>query len=360
MQRSHPFLFVLLLTGLVLAGCDSGSTVPDDIGSSTAVSFGTASATISEGDDPFTLDVVAADPGHKEFTAELVLTDQGTLGPDEFDGPSTTTLNFEQSTTAGIARSFDIEVVDDDLFLEGDETLVYELQNADGAALGDVTTFTLTVEDNDTVDDPQTIETARGQALGDAVTVRGIVLRKDGSNIFIQDDSGPTGASGIVVRNGDLADAYEAGTIQPGDLLQAEGELGAFSGLLQVSGDVTFYELARDTQALPTPQTVTVDDLLNGGGEEYESEWVTIADLTINPDGDATFQGGTNYDVSDPSTMESTALRIIDESFYVGEPIPSSAVTFTGVVGQFNFEFGGARGPDDGYQLFAIVDGDLE
>jgi uncharacterized protein YdeI (BOF family) len=360
MQRFHLSLFVLLLTGLVLAGCDSSTGIPDDLGSNSQVGFASSDTTVSEDAGTVTIDVTATDPGYKTFSVQAVLTDQGTLGPNDFDGPESVTLNFPQSTTSGGSQSFTVSIVDDNLFLEGDETVVYELQGADGVALSETTTFTLTVEDDDTVGAPQTIETARSQALGDAVTVRGIVLRKDGSNVFIQDDSGPTGASGIVVRDGDLADAYEAGDIQPGDLLQAEGELGAFSGLLQVSGDVTYYELERDTQALPDPQTVTVADLLNGGGEDYESEWVTITDLTIDPDGDATFQDGTNYDVTDSSTMNSTALRIIDESFYVGEPIPSGAVTFTGVVGQFNFGFGGARGPDDGYQLFAIMEGDLE
>lgn len=364
MQRIHRLLALLLAVGLVATGCDSSTGIPDDLGQSTTVSFERAELSAPEDiGDSVSFDIIVEDPGYKEFAVELVRTG-GTANPDEVDAPETTTITFPQSTTSGQTFTYTIDVNDDNLFNEGDETVTYELQSPADASLGDITSFTFTIEENDIADEPQTIDNARSQSLGATVTVRGVVTRKEGSNVFIQDESGSTGVSGIVVRDqsdGGVAEAYNAGDIQPGDEIQVTGELGAFSGLLQVSGaDVTYIQIERDAEGLPTPQTVTVADLLNGGGEDYESEWVTITDLIIDPDGDATFQDGTNYDITDSSTTNSAALRIIDESFYVGEPIPSSAVTFTGVVSQFNFGFGGARGPDDGYQLFAIVEGDLE
>lgn len=361
MLTHYTRVLVLLAALAVFAGCDSAS-VPSDLGSDTTVSFTSASEEISEEDGSVTFEIVVNDPGFAPFSVELVRSDN--MSDAEVDAPESMTLDFPESITSGETRSFTIDIEDDDFFAEGTEEIAYTLENPSGASIGDVPTFTLTVEENDEIpadqQNAQTIENARAQSLGARVIVRGVVTRRDGSNIFIQDESGDTGASGIVVRDGDLADAYEAGDIQPGDRIHAVGELGAFSGILQVSGGVDFYELEREVYETPAPQSVTVDDLLDGGGELYESELVTITDLTVDPDGASEFEDGTNYDATDPSTSSSITLRIIDDSFYVGEPIPSSAVTYTGIVGQFNFGFGGARDPDTGYQLQPILEGDLE
>jgi len=362
MLTHYTRAFVLLAALAIFAGCDSAS-VPNDVGSDSTVSFTSASETVSEDEGSVTFEVTVNDPGFTTFSVELVRSG-GTLSTSDVDAPETMTIEFPESVTSGETRTFEIDINDDDFFDEGDETITYELQDGNGVNIGDTPSFTLTVQENDNIptedQGAESIDNARAQSLGADVIVRGIVTRKDGSNIFIQDDSGPTGASGIVVRDEDLADAYDAGDIQPGDRIHAVGELGAFSGLLQVSGDVSFYELERDSYDTPAPQAVTVDDLLDGGAENYESELVTITDLTIDGDGSSTFEEDTNYDASDASTSSNITLRVIDDSFYVGESIPSSAVTYTGIVGQFNFGFGGARGPDTGYQLQPILDGDLE
>lgn len=368
MSRISEQLLPLLLTGVVLgglllAGCDSGGPlVPSDVGSNTTVSFTLADTTVSEAGGSVTFGVEPGDAGFKQFTVDIVRT-ENQLGPDDARLPEPTTVTFDSSTTSGETVTYTIEIEDDSLFNEGNETVTYALQNPSNAALGETSTFTLTVEENDTAPDAQTIATARDQSLGTPVTVRGVVTGKDGSNIIIQDESGTTGASGIVVRDDRLEAEYLDGVIQPGDLIQASGELGAFSGILQVSGDdLSFIQLERDTQALPDPQAVTVSDLLGGGGEDYESERITITGLTIDDGGDDTFQEDANYSATDNSTTQSVTLRIIDaeDSFYVGEPIPTEAVTFTGVLYQFNFGFGGARDPDTGYQLYPLFEGDLE
>lgn len=362
MINVYTRILVLFAAFALFAGCDSGS-VPSDVGNDSTVSFDTATATIAEDGGSITFDIVVNDPGFKAFTIDLVRT-SSELSAADVDAPETTTIEFPESVTSGESRTFEIEINDDDFFDEGSETITYELQNGSGVGIGDVASFILTVEENDEIPaeqaNAQAIANARAQALGADVIVRGIVTRKDGGNIFIQDESGDTGASGIVVRDFDLADAYDAGDIQPGDRIHVAGELDAFSGILQISGGVDFYELERDAYETPAPQSVTVDDLLDGGGELYESELVTIADLTVDGDGSSTFEDGTNYDATDASTTSDITLRIIDDSFYVGESIPTSAVTYTGIVGQFNFGFGGARGPDTGYQLQPILEGDLE
>ncbi len=205
-----------------------------------------------------------------------------------------------------------------------------------------------------------TINQVRQESNGTSVFTLGVVTRVDGQNVFIQDESGPTGASGIVVRNGDLADDVRDGGIDPnpGDRIQVSGELGAFSGLLQISSNVQ-YTVDQTGVGLPSPQSVSVSDLLNGGGEDYESELITISGLTVDGGGDSNFQGGKNYDATD-SSGDTVTLRISDNSFYVGEPIPGGSVTFEGVLSQFNGGFGGAREPDEGYQTLPLIDGDLE
>jgi uncharacterized protein YdeI (BOF family) len=365
MQRIYRLFALLLAVGFVAVGCDSGSGIPDDLGEGTTISFERSALSAPEDTGSVSFDIIVDDPGHKEFTVELVRTG-GTVNPGDVDAPETTTITFPQSSTSGQAFPYTIEVTDDDLFNEGEETVTYELQNPSDASLGETTSFTFTVEENDVADDPQTIDNARSQSLGAMVTVRGVITRKEGSNVFIQDESGPTGASGIVVRdeseNG-VAESYDAGDLQPGDEIQVTGELGAFSGLLQVVGteemDVTYIRIERDADALPPAQSVTVDELINNG-EDYESERIEITGLSIDPDGDTEFGSNANYDATDASTAASITLRVTDDSFYAGEPIPTTAVTFTGVLGQFNFGFGGAREPDTGYQLLPLVEGDLE
>ncbi len=215
-------------------------------------------------------------------------------------------------------------------------------------------------------DDPEliTITEARGMSDGEVVRVQGIVTRLEGSNVRIQDESGTVGADGadgIVVRSGALADAIETGAISSGGRIQATGPLDAYNGLLQINedaGDLT-YELATEDAGLPAPQSVSS---LADIGENYESELVQVEGLTIATD-EETFStdggdGFGNYTVTDGEGNE-LLLRIPFGSFYDGEPIPDGAVTFTGVVGQFNGAGPGAREPDTGYQLFAIAEGDL-
>jgi len=552
MQRFLSVSLALALIAVIVAGCDSGSGIPSDLGENSTLAFVTTSDTAPEDTSSYSVDIVVNDPGFKELTVDVVLSEASTVDPSEVELPENTTLSFPESTTAGETRTFTFEVIDDDTFLEGDETIVLELRNASGGSPDDaMSTFTLTVTEDDVtlttqeaknlpegeraivegivtrieedgiylqddagalfvfdssivsettqgdevridgstayfsglfqldgvgtdgitvlssgndlpdaqvvtlgelesngeqyeselirveafdidnggaatfsggenypisnssgsltlripggselIDDPipgnanfqgvlgqfndfgppddntgyqllglldsdlennqapaTPISDARQEPDGTRVIIEGIVTRKDGSNVYLQDDSGATGASGIVARDGALADAYEMGDVNPGDLLRVSGDLGSFSGLIQVGSNVDFEVVAAGV-GLPTPQSITIGDVLNGGGEDYESELVTISGLTVDAAGDTNFQGDTNYDASDGN--DTITLRISDQGFYNGAPIPSGTVTYEGVLGQFNFGFGGARLPDEGYQLLPLMDGDLE
>ena len=166
-----------------------------------------------------------------------------------------------------------------------------------------------------------------------------------------------TGASGINVRSSDLADAIDAGDVNLGDRILVGGELGAFSGLLQIGGDVVF-RVDQGGVGVPTPQTITVADTQNGGGEDYESEFVAVEQLTFE-DGGGTFESGTNYAAEGPNGNTIT-VRITSNSFYSGASIPTGEVTVQAPLSQFNAGFGGAREPDEGYQLLPLLDGDIQ
>lgn len=197
------------------------------------------------------------------------------------------------------------------------------------------------------------IDEAR-QSLGEEVIIEGTVSRAFGVFARVQDDSGPTGASGIVIRQagGGNSDAFqgdiESGTIQPGTTLQLTGTVTEFNGVVQINGsDLSSYEVLSQGNA-PSPQSVTLADL-ESGGEDYESELVEITDLTF-PSASGTFENGTNYDVTDGTATLTLRVQNDDETALGGEPIPSEAFTYTGVVGEFN----------ESYQLIPVRPGDLE
>lgn len=201
------------------------------------------------------------------------------------------------------------------------------------------------------------IAEARAQSDGTRVTVEGVFTRIEGSNARIQDPSGPTGASGIVVRSDTLEMNIEDGEVETGDRLRVTGTLDSYNNLKQINADQgpLSFEIVEEDAGLPDAQNVSVAQFVENG-EDYESELVRVEGLTIDPGGDDTFAAGGsegNYPVTGPNGNTVT-LRIPGGSFYGGEPIPEGEVTFEGVAGQFSFD-----DPDSGYQLLAIEEGAL-
>ena len=198
-----------------------------------------------------------------------------------------------------------------------------------------------------------TIAEAHSAALGTEVTVRGTVTRAYGAYARIQDQSGPTGASAIVIRQtaGPASTSFQddigRGLIQPGTVLQVTGATSAFRGLLQINNDdLASYEvIEQDT--LPFPQPVTAATL-KANGEDYESELVTVFDLSF-PSASGSFANGTTYQAADSTAaidfrVQGSSATALGSSF-----IPQSPFAFTGVVGQF----GG------NYQLLPVRPSDL-
>ena len=208
-----------------------------------------------------------------------------------------------------------------------------------------------------------TIAEAREKGTETTVVIEGTVTRTFGSYARIQDESGPTGASGIVIRQtgGENADAFQQDiadeNIRRGTQLRITGTTSAFAGLFQINNDdLSNYEIVGQTDAAPDPQTVTLADLQGSGGEDYESELLRVEGLSF-PDASGSFESGTTYTVenADGTPLE---FRVQDdaETNIIGESIPDGTFTYQGVLGQFN----GFSGNDEGYQFIPIQPSDIQ
>jgi hypothetical protein len=208
-----------------------------------------------------------------------------------------------------------------------------------------------------------TIAEAREKGTETTVVIEGTVTRAFGSYARIQDESGPTGASGIVIRQtgGENADAFQQDiadeNIRRGTQLRITGTTSAFAGLFQINNDdLSNYEIVGQTDAVPDPQMVTLADLQGPGGEDFESELLRVEGLSF-PDASGSFESGTTYTVenADGTTFE---FRVQDdaETNIIGEPIPDGTFTHQGVLGQFN----GFSGNDEGYQFIPIQPSDIQ
>ena len=345
MQRFFSIAFALLLIAAAFAGCDSSPGIPSDLGENSTLAFKTTSDTAPEDTSEYSVDIVVNDPGFKELTVNVALAEASTIDPSEVELPENTTLTFPESTTSGETRTFTFEVVDDDTFLEDDETIVLELRNLSGASPAEsMSTFTLTVTEDDVT---LTAQEAKALPEDERAIVEGTVTRVEDDGIYVQDD---TGALFVF-------DSSIVGETAQGDDVRVDGTTAYFNGLFQLSDvgtdGLTVLSSGND---LPDAQTVTLGELATSG-EAYESELIRVQEFTIDDGGAATFSGGENYPVSDASG--SLTLRIPSGSGLEGESIPETA-NFLGVLGQFNGAGSAADEPDEGYQLLGLLAGDVQ
>ena len=191
------------------------------------------------------------------------------------------------------------------------------------------------------------ISEARGEGPGATVTIDGKVTRDFGSYVRIQDESGATGASGLVIRqtSGGLSSAFQEdisdGTIAQGTQLQVTGTLSEFNGLLQINNEDLSDYAVQGQDALPQAQNVELSTL-SAEGEDYESELVQIDSLTfVNPDTtEGTLNEGLTYKVEGPSgTTFDYRVQGASETAVIGAPINPGMFTYTGVVGEFRGTF---------------------
>lgn len=145
-----PFACLLLLTALLVAGCDNGGGIPDDLGDNTTFSFDAQRATVAEDSvETVTLMVVVDDPGYKELSVGLTFdAAQSTASVEDFVGlPTDTTFTFPRSTTSGDTRTVTFSIRGDDAPGEDQESAVFMLTNPRSGSVGEIGTFTLVLND---------------------------------------------------------------------------------------------------------------------------------------------------------------------------------------------------------------------
>ena len=163
------------------------------------------------------------------------------------------------------------------------------------------------------------IEEARTMALGQSVTVQGIVINGDELGIirYLQDSS-----AGIAAYPGNgSAEGFDE-NVKIGDEIQVTGILSDFNDLLEIS-PITTYEILSSNNALPEPKVVSMDEV----GKSNESELIKLK-CTIF-DGSGNFEEGT-IEVRDING-NSIAMFIQSGHQVIGLPIPSSAVDIVAI-----------------------------
>ncbi len=169
----------------------------------------------------------------------------------------------------------------------------------------------------------QDIATVRTLAQGETVTIQGIITTGSefGSVRYLQDES-----AGIAVFDSDFANQVE-----PGFEVVITGQLSEFNGLLQIAkGDgVVDFQIINENAGVPEPRVLPIEEAFTEAAEGLliKLEGVTFAD------GGGTFEGGTNYDITDGT--QTAALRIDNRTDIVGATIPTDATDVVGVMGEY-------------------------
>lgn len=199
-----------------------------------------------------------------------------------------------------------------------------------------------------------TIAEARALPNASNVIIEGVITRGLGAFTRIQDAT-----AGIVIRqtSGSFFESLASGGLMAGDKIRVTGKTSEYMSLKQINTvDLLSWERLSRGNSLPTPQIVTLAEIA-ANGEQYESELITITDITINSAGDVNFAAAKTYNITDPSDATNTVvLRTSNaaDSDIDGTPIPTAKCVFTGVVGQFN-----STNPAAGYQLMPVLATDV-
>lgn len=144
---------------------------------------------------------------------------------------------------------------------------------------------------------------------------------------YIQDASGA-----ILIDDNDdvITTAYNVGD----GITGIKGKLGSYGGVLQFVPQVD-PGTASSTGNTITSEVVTIAEL-TANFENYESEWITINDVTFSDaDGSATFAASQNYDITD-GTNTLVFRTAFSNADIIGEVIPSSSADITGPASEFN------------------------
>ncbi len=205
------------------AGFDPGAWIGAPV-TTTTVSFASSSASVAEDAGTYDLVVTISNPdANTATTADVVLTSGDAADIDNY---TTQTVTFP----AGSSDNQTVVItITDDSEVEGDETLIFELQNVSGgdnASTAAPYQFNLTINDNDFADvpdivineimqNPSAVADDQGEwfelfnASDSDVDINGWAIKDDGSDSHTIDNGGSLiiSAGGYLVLgiNGDIA-----------------------------------------------------------------------------------------------------------------------------------------------------------
>lgn len=173
------------------------------------------------------------------------------------------------------------------------------------------------------------IASARSQAEGSTVTVRGIVTNgaELGRIRYLQD-----GTAGIAAYPGTGSAAGFEAAVKPGDSLEVTGKLLVFSDLLEIS-PITAYKVISSEHPSPTPRPVSLADL----GESLEGQLLSIACASFDNAG-GTFSGKTTFSLTDGGGT-SAKLYLPNGHPLLGTPIPAAPVRLTAILSEYKSNF---------------------
>jgi len=307
---------------------------------------------VSEGDVTATFRLSMANVTDMD-TASVTL---NVVGGSAMDGTdfvlNNTIVTFGSDGNGGVSDGeFSISLLDD-ILVEGSETIILNLSDANGAVIASVGDLVITIVDNDGIDpgfypllEIQDVTTVDAEGVVDSINrtceLRGIVYGinlSPGGLLFTIVDKNDND-DGIAVFNGGTDFGY---TVTEGDEVSVIGTIDQFRGLQQINADSVF--VLSNNNALFAPEFTT--DL----GEDEESKLIRINNLTIVSV--ATGAAGDNYTVTD-GTNEYT-MRIDADNELFGTTLPANFDAI-GLGGQFD----NASPFDEGYQFLPRYTADI-
>jgi len=325
----------------------------------TKVQFTSSGQTYGENAGAVLINVSITNPSPTNATTvDAVITGGTATFFTDYLSPSTTIpLTFP----AGSSNSASISIyINDDSEIESDETIIFTLQNVSGgtnAEIGSPSTFTLTIEDNDTPVPFLTIAEAREDLnidlipdkIGQTVKLRGVVIgpnyQTTNFSYYIQQ-----GNAGINI--------FRAGTTLPslmlGDSVEITGVIGQFRGLTQISHSSDGDLIKLGTGTIPSPVTMTFDEY-KGNPEAYES--VLIKFNNVNKSSGTWPAAGNSATIVISQGTEVLDLRIDSDTDIDDNPEPVWPRNITGIGSQFSSS---TSTFNDGYQLLPRYYTDFE
>ena len=364
-------LLSLIAVTVLWVGCDSSGTGVDS--ARPAVQFSSGGTGGVPTDSIVEMGVTLTDSVGAEVSVEVLfaaeassasLADVGSFG--ESGTPPKETVEFPETAGPNATETLEVNIAEADLS-EGSKEAFFALQGLESEGnveIGSPREFSLSIGAKPMAEARTEAREALQNDQQVTVTVRGTVTRAFGAFVRFQDDTGPTGASGLAIRQtfGELSEDFQQdiadGVIEPGTELLVSGSVSQFSGLLQINNeDLGSYDIVAQGEP-PAPQLVSLGDIMAPDGEEYMSELLRVEGLSF-PNASGSFESGTTYTVEDEEgTSFEFRVQDDDETNVIGEPIPDGTFDYEGVLGQFNV-FSGVD-TDEGYQFIPVQPDDIQ